>query len=150
MLDNFALLKINLASYNGRYRAVNSAVWSQSMGLVLAKDYRDGGESARSVRPAVQGEEPTIIATDIGTLLEESGYDRISILKIDIEGAEASVFSSNYGRWIKRVDNLVIELHDDKCIAIFRRAVLLQTELENRELRLNYSRPERTSLDERY
>jgi GTPase SAR1 family protein len=29
-------------------------------------------------------------------------------------------------------------------------AVLLQTELENRELRLNYSRPERTSLDERY
>ena len=31
-----------------------------------------------------------------------------------------------------------------------RRAVLLQTELENRELRLNYSRPERTSLDERY
>jgi hypothetical protein len=28
--------------------------------------------------------------------------------------------------------------------------VLLQTELENRELRLNYSRPERTSLDERY
>jgi len=31
-----------------------------------------------------------------------------------------------------------------------RRSVLLQTELENRELRLNYSRPERTSLDERY
>jgi hypothetical protein len=28
--------------------------------------------------------------------------------------------------------------------------VLLQTELENRELRLNYSRPEGTSLDERY
>jgi hypothetical protein len=27
--------------------------------------------------------------------------------------------------------------------------VLLQTELENRELTLNYSRPERTSLDER-
>ena len=30
------------------------------------------------------------------------------------------------------------------------RGVLLQTELENRELGLNYSRPERTSLDERY
>src|SRR5215470_11172220 len=30
-----------------------------------------------------------------------------------------------------------------------RAVVALQTELENRELRLSYSRPERTSLDER-
>jgi FkbM family methyltransferase len=119
--DNFALLKTNLAPYNGRYRAVNSAVWSQPMGLVLSN--RDGGESGRSVRPALKGEEATIIATDVGTLLQESGCDRISILKIDIEGAEAFVFSSNYESWIKRVDNLVIELHDHNCVAIFRSAI---------------------------
>lgn len=46
------------------------------------------------------------------SLLRESGLDRISILKMDVEGAEAVVFAKNYESWLPFVDNIVIELHD--------------------------------------
>jgi hypothetical protein len=40
--------------------------------------------------------------------------------------------------------NICVNRHEPRGVN-----VLLQTELENGELRLSYSRPERTSLDER-
>jgi Methyltransferase FkbM domain len=82
-----------------------------------------GWEWARTVREAKEGEARTIMATDIGTVLKESGFDRISILKVDIEGAEAIVFSSNYKEWLSKVDNLAIELHDAECSSIFFKAI---------------------------
>jgi hypothetical protein len=56
-------------------------------------------------------------------LLEQSSFDRISILKVDIEGAEEIVFASNYEKWLHKVDNLVIELHGEQCEAVFQNAV---------------------------
>jgi FkbM family methyltransferase len=122
--DNFALLTTNLAPYQGRYWARCAAVWSHATGLVLSETpYRDGQAWARQVRPAQAHEPPTIVATDIGTVLAESGFERISILKVDIERAEAVVFAENYAHWLEKVDNLVIELHDEECQAIFLNAI---------------------------
>jgi hypothetical protein len=61
-------------------------------------------------------------------VLAQSGHDRISILKIDIEGAEHAVFSApNVASWLPLVDCLVIELHDDThfgpCTEVFQRAI---------------------------
>lgn len=120
--DTFAILEANLAPYAGRYRAIRSAIWSHAAGLVFSGN-QPGAEWTHSVRPANDSEPSEITAIDIGTLLKESGAERISILKIDIEGAESAVFSSNYENWIKRVDNLVIELHSDKCQSIFKTAI---------------------------
>jgi FkbM family methyltransferase len=118
----FAVLQANLAPYRDRSRAICSAVWSHSANLVFSGN-QPGAEWTHSVRPANDSEASNVSAIDIGTLLEESGAERISILKIDIEGAEADVFSSNYEHWINRVDNLVIELHSDKCQSIFQTAI---------------------------
>jgi hypothetical protein len=60
---------------------------------------------------------------DIGTILDRSGFERISILKMDIEGAERLVFESNYERWLSRVDNIVIDLEDAECERVFQRAI---------------------------
>lgn len=46
-------------------------------------------------------------------LLRDSGHDRISVLKLDIEGAETVLFTSGYEDWIDTVDTFVIELHED-------------------------------------
>jgi FkbM family methyltransferase len=119
--ETFAILKANLTPYPGRYRAICSAVWSHSAGLVFSG--QPGAEWSQSVRLAHDSEPSNVKAIDIGTLLEESGAERISILKIDIEGAESAVFSSNYEHWLKRVDNLVIELHGEKCRSIFETAI---------------------------
>ena len=51
-------------------------------------------------------------AYTVDEILDESGFDRIDILKIDIEGAEKEVFEGDVGRWISRVNLLVLELHD--------------------------------------
>jgi FkbM family methyltransferase len=121
---NFSLLETNLAPYDNRYRAICSAVWSHPVALLLSEvPFRDGKEWARTVREPRNGEKATMTSIDIGTLLAASGYDRISILKVDIEGAESIVFSSNYETWIGKVDNLVIELHNDECRSIFRKAI---------------------------
>ena len=126
--ENFALLSENLRPYGARARAIQSAIWSHPTRLTLSETpYRDGLELARQVRECQPTEPGGFLATDIGTLLRESGHERISILKIDIEGAEGVVFAKNYESWIDRVDALVIELHDDTIFgdnrAIFARAI---------------------------
>jgi FkbM family methyltransferase len=122
--DNFSLLERNLAPYQGRFRAICSAVWSNPAPLALSES-RMGPcrEWARTVREARAGDQRTMMATDIGTLLTESGFDRISILKIDVEGAESIIFSSNYEAWLPRVDNIVVELHGPECRSVFHRAI---------------------------
>lgn len=72
---------------------------------------KSGSEWAIQVRECKTGEIAEMQAIDIGTILKESGRNIISILKMDIEGAEAVVFAKNYESWLSCVDNMVIELH---------------------------------------
>jgi FkbM family methyltransferase len=121
---NFGLLSTNLEPYSERVSLINSAVWSKSVGLVIEEEsLGDGMEWGRTVREAASGESAMIKATNIGTLLEASGFDRISILKIDIEGAERTVFSENYTNWLAKVDTIVIELHGEECEQAFFGAI---------------------------
>ena len=55
-------------------------------------------------------------------LIELVKGKRISILKIDIEGAELELFSSS-ASWIDQVDNFVIELHGEDCEKTFFAAI---------------------------
>jgi FkbM family methyltransferase len=121
---NFRALQSNLEQYDGRARVLHSAVWSEKVGLVIDESrFGDGREWARTVRAIRDGEAPTISAIDIGTLIGESGHERVSILKIDIEGAEEIVFSSRHNDWIEKVDNIVIELHGERCKSVFNQAI---------------------------
>ena len=43
-------------------------------------------------------------------IVAESTFDRIDILKIDIEGAEVQMFRSDLG-WLDRVRSILIEFH---------------------------------------
>lgn len=125
---NFEILRFNLLPYGTSVKILRSAVWSHPTKLELSKGkYRDGHEWTRQVQECAPGEDSSVFGVDIATILRESGYARISILKIDIEGAEVVLFSKNYDAWIDQVDNLVIELHDDSSFGnateIFERAI---------------------------
>ncbi len=106
---NFAQLQRNVAPYGARVRALQSAIWSHPADLKICP-----GESAwaTQVRECFPGEHPDLRAVDIATLFAEARCPRISILKMDIEGAEAIVFAKGVDTWLSCVDNLVIELHD--------------------------------------
>jgi hypothetical protein len=89
--------------------------------------FRDGGEWTKQVREARSNDANVLPAVTVGALLRESGHQRISILKVDIEGSEAIVFSEGYGSWLSKVDVIVIELHDDSafgdCARVFHQAI---------------------------
>src|SRR5262245_60653570 len=112
--ENFAMLRRNLAPYGTRVTLIHAGVWSHTTRLALSEcRYRDGLEWSRQVRVFEPGDMEAIEGVDIGTLLKFSGQNRISLLKVDVEGVEKVIFSANYQSWLGRVDAIAIELHDD-------------------------------------
>jgi FkbM family methyltransferase len=112
-IDNFRVLEANLKPFGTRVRTLHSAIWSHPTRLTMAETtFRDGSAWARHVRESQIGEQG-FEATDIGSILKECKVERISLLKMDIEGAEAVVFSSGFETWLGKVDNIAIELHED-------------------------------------
>lgn len=111
---NFQALARNLAAYQGRTTLLQQGVWSHPARLALSREvFGDGREWSRQVRECASDEPADFEGVDIGTLLATSGHERISLLKIDIEGAEAVVFAKDYETWLARVDAIAIELHGD-------------------------------------
>jgi len=126
--ENFQLLVQNLEPFGPRVRPIRAGVWSQPTSLKIdAERYRDGREWSHLVRECDPRDPASLPAVDIGGLLQESGHDRVSILKMDIEGAEAVVFATNYEHWIDLVDVLAVEIHQDSTFgdarAAFSRAI---------------------------
>jgi FkbM family methyltransferase len=126
---NFAVLQENLRPFAPRVTLLHAAIWSHPTDLVIDDTpFRDAREWTRHVRQPREQETPTIPAFDIATILKESDFDRISLLKIDIEGAEAIIFASEQNlEWLDQVDNMVVELHDDSPFGaareVFERAI---------------------------
>ena len=94
--SNVDMLKRNLEPYGDRAQVVHAGVWSRPAGLAISEiPYRDGKEWSTQVRETRPGEPCDLRGVDIDSLIADSGFDRISILKMDIEGAEAVVFREN-------------------------------------------------------
>jgi FkbM family methyltransferase len=126
--DHFAVLQANLAPYGDRCQAVCSAVWSRPAGLVFEETASGPAHKVRRrVRPARPNEVPAMNVTDLGTLLEKGGFERISILRLNIGGAESAVFAANYESWIGKVDHLAIDLHGEECRRTFLNAISSET-----------------------
>jgi FkbM family methyltransferase len=113
--ENFASLQKNLAPYGERAQALNCGIWSKSAELAIEDaTYRDGRDWTRQVRECEDGESGDIRAVTIGELLHDSGRRKLSLLKMDIEGAEAVVFADpSCQLWLTQTEAIAIELHDD-------------------------------------
>ena len=136
--ENFAMLRRNLAPYGSRVNLIHAGVWSHSTRLTLVESrYRDGREWTKQVRISQPGDKADIEGVAIETLLASSGQKQISILKIDVEGAEAVIFSENCGSWLEKVDTIAIELHDD---SVFGKASeVFFTAIEDRNFHVSRS-----------
>ncbi|MGW0658284.1 FkbM family methyltransferase [Streptodolium elevatio] len=53
----------------------------------------------------------TVAATTVEKLLDDHGIDHVDLLKVDVEGSEADVFAEPQP-WMRRVDRIVLEIHD--------------------------------------
>ena len=135
--NNFALLQRNLKPYNGRARAIQCAVWWRAQSLRFKRSPAKGEEWGRSLDENGASEEPPVNSMTIDMIFTAAEVSRISILKIDIEGAERKLFSHNTS-WLDSVDNIAIELHDEECRRVFSAAVDPLTEHKSASGELTY------------
>jgi FkbM family methyltransferase len=119
---NAVICACNLGPYGSRVRLVEAAAWSRSCGLMLVRGaFRDGKEWSTQVRPAQPGEEADVKALDMPTLLQMYPGPVIDILKIDIEGAESTLFGEDAESWLKCVATYVWKFTAQKPPRLLRR-----------------------------
>jgi FkbM family methyltransferase len=108
--SNFELLRKNTACYPNIV-ALRAALWNKNEEISLIDpgfghwgfitEQKNGRHAGKELVPAIT----------IDRVMTEFGLEEISILKIDIEGAEKEVFSDS-SAWIDKVDSIIIELHE--------------------------------------
>ncbi len=106
--SNYALLRKNVAGYPN-VTAVQGALWSKRTYLEIQNPGDD--KWAFRVRPSEAHADGAFQSITVQELIDCAGSDRVDILKLDIEGAEKEVFSSDYS-WLKNVQAMVLEFHD--------------------------------------
>lgn len=105
-VNNFALLQKNTTGYS-KITCLHAALWDKEEMLDI------GNKTQLSAGYIV---EPTsnnkgIPGLTINGIIKEYGIDNLSIVKIDIEGAEKEVFSSAT-EWLSKTTCVIVELHD--------------------------------------
>jgi FkbM family methyltransferase len=112
--DNFAVCQENLAPYGDRARVLHGAVWSHQTTLTLHHRATQADNWVQEPEKGATGE-IQVQGWDLPSLIAMSGFEKIDLLKIDIEGAEANIFQADPSSWLGRVRNLCIELHGPAC-----------------------------------
>ena len=103
---NHALAKQNLEAYGERVMLLNMARGSTRETVMISGEHDNA---------SVGGGGAPVEATTVPDLFQRMGWERINILKMDIEGAEADVLGPTADAWLDRVDMLIIELHGSEC-----------------------------------
>jgi FkbM family methyltransferase len=123
--ENYELLEINTAPYSN-VRAARAAATCKPgpMSLVVPEAGFWGVQAIASsplTNPAAFVEGKTICG-----LMDDAGFERVDLLKMDIEGSEFGLFRENAAEWLRRTRVLVVELHDwirPGCSWYFERAI---------------------------
>ncbi len=110
--ENLRLLKRNLELNAVRGTVIAAAIDVEDGRAVMELDPRDYGHRI-STSPAL-GSAPTmeVAAISVPTVRRQLGWNRIGLLKVDIEGHETTLFS-NHCDWLELVDAVCIECHGE-------------------------------------
>lgn len=114
--DNFALLSANTRQFGRCVTTREVAVWTHDGTISLQKADSDGSDlgawGVRTVETAARRSNQSQVAcVSMRSLLGRSGFPRIDVLKVDIEGAELELFTGPVD-WLANVDCVVVETHD--------------------------------------
>jgi FkbM family methyltransferase len=111
--DNLALLRENLAANHVSAEVFAAAVAVDDGRLTMTTDAHDYGHKVSGIAygPQVVGQTVDVEALSIPTLMKRLGWDRIDLLKIDIEGYEGVLLKEKCD-WLSGVDAMCIECHE--------------------------------------
>ena len=110
--SNFEQLEKN-TSHIRLIEAVNAALWHEITELVISNP-TDEGWSFRVSDCILEPSSTKVPAVTVSSLLTKFKLDKVSLFKLDIEGAEKNLFASPQSQeWISLTDRIIIELHDN-------------------------------------
>jgi FkbM family methyltransferase len=112
---NVALLRQNVVALRQNVHVVEGAVG----GAASVQQFDTTGASWQGRLIAGQGDGHAVRCLNIPEIQAMTGFSRIDLLKVDIEGAERLLFHSSPD-WLKQVKVIVIELHDGYGIDAFQ------------------------------
>jgi FkbM family methyltransferase len=107
--SNFEILEKNTRNVPN-IRRIKAGLWYKNAPL----EVRDVGLGHWAFRTEEVGEtgHSGLQGITVSSLLKDSGFDRIDILKLDIEGAEKEIFARDCEAWLREVSILAAEIHD--------------------------------------
>jgi FkbM family methyltransferase len=93
---------------------LQKGIWNTCTRLKEDRTFRDGQDWSFRLVEAYENEDALIETTTIPQILEEYQFNKIDLLKIDIEGGEKEVFAETADlNWLKKVRVIAIEIHDE-------------------------------------
>ena len=114
--DTYQMLTANLRGLidSGRCRTLQAAVWGSPKTLVADPSQAPDHYSAFTTKEAsaMENGETPIAGLPIQKLIDDSSFNEIDLLKVDIEGAEVELFKGDLN-WLCRVRTIAIEFHND-------------------------------------
>lgn len=106
--SNFAMLSKNLSFYP-LVKCVHSGIWSNDCYIRISNT--KAGKWGFVIEEVSKISKGAFKAVTIDNIIKTSGFKKVEILKMDIEGSEKEVFSHSPA-WISQLDILAIEVHD--------------------------------------
>jgi len=110
-VSNYAILEKNVSKYPN-IRPFKTALWNQNKQVSLVNpDCGHWGFTTLDSDSTKHKRVSLVDAVTLDAFMDKINFERIDVLKIDIEGAEKEVFESSYN-WIGKVRIIMAELHD--------------------------------------
>lgn len=119
--ENFEILKLNTQNLSNVF-LINAGIWFEEDNLQVSDKYNAGKWGMITEKNTSKNPKNGIEGITIEKLMRDFSFDKIDLLKLDIEGSEKDLFEKNSCLWLKKTNLLVIELHDhinDKCSTVF-------------------------------
>jgi FkbM family methyltransferase len=107
--ENFKLLTKNTEHLGAQVKRLQGGIWDRSTNLVITNP--DAGSSAFQVKEIDINEKTGIRAYTINEICTMNGTAAPFIVKLDIEGAQSTLFRSNTD-WVKNTPLITLELDD--------------------------------------
>jgi FkbM family methyltransferase len=105
----------NAAALGSRAKILQAAAWTDDGVINLHTEDEDGlplGAWGIQVSDRIDANNNTAKCASVGTLIDAANFDRVDILKIDIEGAEYEIFSKGAEEWLPRVNLVIVDIHE--------------------------------------
>lgn len=111
--SNVDVLSINLSSNGAQVTILPVAIGVSDGRLDMSTDERDYGHKVAGITfgRAVDGRRFTVESLSVPTIMQRLHWSRIGLLKVDIEGYEAILLTTDCD-WLHLVDSILVECHE--------------------------------------